>query len=301
MPSANLEVNRCIETLTGDTSWRGPVIAFVKNAKDRPVDMGTSVFNKILSAFRGVRGVRINCDGVVKERHAPRFEAVTIKSYDLRGTMEDAPWRQPGDRNATFLTQHTGIVLQDKPESYTGNPDLSGLDQNNPIARLLSIPCDTDKQVFGHHIQNTNTGNVIVVREDRKPLDVQYVETMCHWLNNVLLPLFKQARTTCKRVDRGRLPHVTDRPSYKRAVRENVFRLITEQNLLAYSDARLRDEDTEDREDGEMADIIDNEVTTTDELHSDSKDTTVSDNDNNNGNEIPGNEINDVQESDVEE
>jgi hypothetical protein len=240
-----LDVNRCIETLTGDTSWRGPVIAFAKDSGGRPVDMRALALNKILDAFQGVRGVRINCDDVVKRHSKPQFEAVTIKSYNLRGVIHDIPWKHHGDHSATLLTQHTGIVLHDRRESHT---DLSNLDQINYKARFMSIPCDVNESNFGNYFRRRDTGNVIVVRQDREPLDVQYVEIMCDWLENVLLPLFKEARVTCTRVDRGQVPRVPDRTSYKRAVRERVFRLITKRNLLEYSGGKLTDENPGDDE-----------------------------------------------------
>jgi len=88
LDTRNLEVNRCIETLTGDTSWKGSVIAFAKNPDGELVDMSTSVFIKTLSAFRGVLGVRINCDRIVGANDVPRFEAVTVESYNLRGAID---------------------------------------------------------------------------------------------------------------------------------------------------------------------------------------------------------------------
>ena len=284
-----LDVNQCIENATGVTSWRGPVIAFAKDSDDRSVDMRALAFNRILDAFQGVRGVRINCDGVVKRHSKPRFEAVTIESYDLRGTIDDAPWNHPGDHNATFLTQHTGIVLQDRRESYAGNPDLSHVDQHNTKATLMSIPCDVNESNFGRYYRRPDTGNVIVVRQDREPLGVQYVEIMCDWLENVLRPLFMETRKICTRVDRGEVPSVPDRASYKRAVRERVFNLITKQNLLAHSGGRLvdenpgdgeeeedsgygEDEDTGDGEGEAMADIIDIEDGTDERSDSDARD-----------------------------
>jgi len=76
----DLEVNRCIKTLTGDSSWKGPATAFARDFQGDPVDLRAPLFSKTLSAFRDVVGVRINCDGVMKVQNAPRFETVTIKS-----------------------------------------------------------------------------------------------------------------------------------------------------------------------------------------------------------------------------
>ncbi|KAH0292079.1 hypothetical protein KCU62_g2415, partial [Aureobasidium sp. EXF-3399] len=166
-------VNKCIKTLTGDTSWKGPVIVYAKIPKGKPVDMGTSFFSRTLSAFSDVVGVRINCDVAVKRLNAPQFEAVAIKSYDLRGTIDDRSWNLArGHHNAAFLTQHTGTVLQDRPESHAEDPSHSGLHRRNSTSRLLSIPCDISEQNFGFYSRPHDTGNVIVVREDRKPLEV---------------------------------------------------------------------------------------------------------------------------------
>jgi hypothetical protein len=252
MPDKDLDVNRCIETLTGDTSWTGPVIAFAKNPKEESIDMRTPALRKTLSAFRDVVGVRINCDGVVKAQHAPRFEAVTINSYDLRGAIDHYLWTHPRDqRNASFFTQYTGIVLQDKRESYKGNPSHSGLDTRNSISRLMSIPCEISKQSFGYYSRPSDTGNVIVVREDRETLGVEYMEILCDWVSTNLLPLFRQARSECALIER-REPSVTARTSQKRTVGQNVLRCITKQNLIAYSRGRLRDVDTKNRGDEKM-------------------------------------------------
>ena len=72
------QVNRCVENLTGDTSWRGLVIAFAKNPENEPVDMKASALNKIFDGLGDVLGVRINYDRLVTLRNAPRFETVAI-------------------------------------------------------------------------------------------------------------------------------------------------------------------------------------------------------------------------------
>jgi hypothetical protein len=232
--------------------------------------MRMSAFSKILGAFRDVRGVRINCDGVVKDNIAPRFESVMIESYDLRGAADDPLWKRPRDHSASFLTRHTGIVLQDRRESHAASPnhvclDEERLDQRNPTARLLLIPCNINESRFGHYIRPSDTGNVIVVREDRKPLDVNYVEILCDWIDEDLLPLFKQARANCVRIDRD-ATSVHDSTSQKRAVRQTVFERITKENLLAYGRGILTDEDTEDGEDEEVEDVVENQDTTDDEM-----------------------------------
>jgi hypothetical protein len=252
-----LKVNRCIETLTGDTSWMGSVIALAKNPKEKYVNIGTSAFSRILDAVRSVRGVRINCDGIVQAQIAPRFESVTIKSYDLRGAADDL------DHSASSLTQHTGIVLQDRKEpSLHGDPQHSQLDQSNFTARLLLIPCDINESNFGSYRRPPGTGNIIVMREDRKPLDVNYMEILCDWLED-LLPLFKMARADCGRIDRD-ASSVHDPTSLKRAIRQIVFGRITKQNLLAYSNGRLKDEDI--AEDEKVEDVVENQDTTDDEM-----------------------------------
>jgi len=129
----------------------------------------------------------------------------------------------------------------------------------------MTIPCDVDQKNFGYHTRPRDTGNVIVIREDRKPLDVEYMEVLCDWLSTILLPLFKQARSECTLVDR-RESSISTRTSQKRTVRQNVLRQITKQNLFAYSRGRLTDEDTEDKKDEEMANIVENEDTTDDEM-----------------------------------
>jgi len=104
---------------------------------------------------------------------------------------------------------------------------------------------------------------MIVVREDRKPLDVEYMAILYDWILSVILPLFRQARSDCLRIDRE-VTSETARSSQKRAARRKAFRHLTKKKLLAYSRGRLTNEDTEDEEDEEVANIVENEDTTDD-------------------------------------
>jgi hypothetical protein len=258
------KVNLCIQTLTGDTSWRGSVIAFAKNPEEEHVDIGTPVFSRILDAFRGVRGVRINCDGVVQAQNAPRFESVMVKSHDLKGVADDYRSDRPRDHTASLLTQHTGIVLQNRRDySSDGYPQNSHLDQRNSTARLLLIPCNINKSNFGHYMRPSDTGNIIVIREDRQPLDVEYVQILCEWLSKDLLPRFKKARVNCVLTDHF-ATSVDDSTSQKRAIRQWVFERITKQDLLAYSRGRLKDEGI--TEDEEVEDVVENQDTTDEDM-----------------------------------
>ena len=274
--SQSLEVNQCIKTLTGDTSWKGPVIAFAEDIYMRHMDMRTSVFNRILKEFHDITGVRINCDELVEEHNVPRFEAVTIKSSDLSGGIFDQD-RHFG-RVKTCLTWHTGVVLQAAQETYWRSRQHSHSDSKNTISQLMSIPCEISKHNFGYYESPRGTGNVIVIREDKKPLHVEYVEVLCSWILNDLRPLFKQVRAENTEVTRqgfkGR-----PRTTRHRAIRQKVFQLINKQSLLAYSGGRLIDEDTEEAEDEEMADIVENEDTTDDEMPEDGKEVDTSDDD----------------------
>jgi hypothetical protein len=97
-------------------------------------------FNRVLDEFCSVRGVRINTDLLVKEYDAPRFEEVTIKSYDTRDESFD--WNRVLDpQKATPLTLDTGIVLKAKPETRSRYRNRSPFGEKS-IAKLLSIPCE---------------------------------------------------------------------------------------------------------------------------------------------------------------
>lgn len=177
LDSQSLKVNQCIKTLTGDISWKGPDIAYAEDTHRKNVDMRTSVFNRILEVFRSITGVRINCDGLVEGHNVPRFETVTVESHDLSGHIFDRDGHL--HREKTCLTWHTGMALQAAQEIRWRRPKYSHLDRNNSISRLMSIPCDISKHNFGYYESTRGTGNVIVIREDRKPLDVEYVEILC--------------------------------------------------------------------------------------------------------------------------
>jgi hypothetical protein len=165
-----LAVNRCIKTLTGDTSWKGPVVAFTQDACGGYKDISTSAFNRVLDEFCSVRGVRINTDLLVKEYDAPRFEEVTIKSYDTRDESFD--WNRVLDpQKATPLTLDTGIVLKANPETRSRYRNRSPFGEKS-IAKLLSIPCEISSHTFGDYNQRRCVGNVILMRKDKKPLTV---------------------------------------------------------------------------------------------------------------------------------
>jgi hypothetical protein len=292
--SKSLKPNQCLQSLTGDTSWKGPVIAFAENTKSKHVDIGTSVFNKILREFCSIAGVRINCDGVVKEHNAPRFEAVTIESHDL--ICNSFAWRGDYPHYKTALTLHTGMVLLATKESHWRRPKLSYTDSKNSISKLLSIPCDISKHNFGCYERAAGTGNVIVIREDRKPLDVKYTEILCGWILNVLRPLFKQVRADCTQITRQGLKG-RPRTREHRAIRQKVFKLITKENLLEYAGGRLKDEDPEDSEDAEdeeMVDITENDDTTDEEMPGDGEESEASGEDEN----MSDDESSDAQDGD---
>ena len=262
-----LEVNRCIEALTGDTSWKGSVIAFAKDIYGNHVDMGTSHFYKVLKEFRSVVGVRINCDGLVYEHHRPRFEECVIESYDL----QDKNFNLGQEFNVNRpipLTLNIGIALQAKNEFHRSHTIYPDLNKDNTTARLMLIPCDADRFDFGVFSKAHTYGNVIVMREDRKPLDVQYVEDFCDWIMTRVQPLFTQAKRECKQLktqDFSNFAYTRE----KREIRERALRRITERSFLTYRRDRMRAQnrrDMGDTQEEEMTDIIENEDTTDAEM-----------------------------------
>lgn len=271
----DLKVNQCVQTLTGVTCWKGPVIAYAESASPRSKsppkfecrDIGTSVFTRILDTFRSVRAVWINCDGLVEGGHAPRFEAVTIDSFHLR-------WEQDDSEGISSITRHTGIELYAEKEFLLRSP-AHIVDQRNSKSKLIAIPCDVEQQTFGSYRRDHKSGSVHVIRRDRKPLEVEYVRTLCDWISEELRPLFKKARKECARIRREKQGAIARRE--QRAIREKVFRRITKQRLLRYSHGRQKDEDTK---------IPENNDATDDEMPDDhgepelsENDTDVSDND----------------------
>lgn len=270
----SLKVNQCVKTLTRGSSWRGPVNVFAIDIHKEYVDMRTKFFSGILGGFHNVVGVRINADKLVKARKTPRFEAVKIKSYDLRhrSAFHDDPF---DDQGVAPLTLHTGIVLLVSWERSSETSDKPRVDSRNSIASLLSIPCEISGRKFGQYTRPSRTGSVVVMREDRKPLDVEYMRILCDWISNELRPLFKQASVECKKLTASGGAYIRQRD----AVRERVLAHITKRRLLAYSGGRLRNEDNEDTEDEEMADIIENDDTTDDEMLEDGEEASDSDDD----------------------
>jgi hypothetical protein len=109
------------------------------------------------------------------------------------------------------------------------------------------------------------TSQTLVTSVDCAILDINYLEILCDWIDEDLLPLFKQARLDCTGIDRQK-SSIDDPTSQKRAIRQRVLERITKQNLLAYSGGKLKVEDTEDTEGEEVEDVVENQDTTDDEM-----------------------------------
>ncbi|KAI5239836.1 hypothetical protein E4T43_06544 [Aureobasidium subglaciale] len=250
-------VNKTIEKLTNGavTSFKGPATAWSRSARGghkqqgssrvfRTTDMTTMSFRAILNEIHDIQAVCINCDGLVNERIAPRFEVTTVSSFSF--------FRFHGNEAASSLTKHTGVRLEAQ-RTYIPKDVLrkrisrDQLNRRNSISRMLSIPCDTEEHRFGLYRRAKDTGNVVVLRKDRQPLTINYVRTLCDWVEAKLRPMFMKARADCLKLDRHYLNNLrtgTNPQPGMEVIRTRVLNQVSRQNLLVWSRSRLSNEMT---------------------------------------------------------
>ncbi|KAI5275313.1 hypothetical protein E4T47_01743 [Aureobasidium subglaciale] len=201
-------------------------------------------FRAILNELYDIRAVRINCDGLVNERIAPRFEATTVSSFSF--------FRFHSNEAASMLTKHTGVRLVAQ-RTYIPKDVLrkrisrNKLNRRNSISRMLSILCDAEEHRFGLYRLAKNTGNVVVMRKDRQPLTINYVRTLCDWIEAKLRPMFMKARTDCLKLDCHCLNNLrtgTNPQPGMEVIRTRVLNQVSRQNLLVWSRSRLSNEMT---------------------------------------------------------
>ncbi|KAF2757537.1 hypothetical protein EJ05DRAFT_486582 [Pseudovirgaria hyperparasitica] len=191
--------------------WRGPIVVYGKCGLDRDAslcrDIRMSDFKHVVDFFRSyvykpaavrkepqqpittVYGVRIN-DDYHKRFEKPRFESVKVSS-----------------RDPIFNLGESSDIAE-----LIGIPTLSRL----VIARgtvLFATECPTDNQYarhlhsclhpknqahegsacsgFGHAHKDWHgtVGNVIVVRQDMKPLWPHHMESICHYAHQEVVPI----------------------------------------------------------------------------------------------------------------
>lgn len=279
-------VNRCIEKMTGVSSWKGTVVAFTKSARaihmlhDQSrvrisLHMSTIFFDRILAGFHPIDAVSINCDGLVNERIMNRFTRMKINSSEVWLMSQDS-------EHASNLTQHTGTTLLACRRRYTPREYAAilgrrhrlapPLDNRNGTSKLLGTPCSITDSNFGYWARNRSTENVVVMRKDRKPLTVFYLRQLCNWIEEDVRPATKESRKqvtesrrrNLNRLQRGGKPR--DIEPELQAIRRRAFRRITRRRFLTHGGQRLRNEVAEETV---LPEIVNNEDKTDDEMPDD--------------------------------
>lgn len=197
--------------------WEGPVLAYsrVGRGSDPPDcrDITMSDFRHITdyllwyratlirnpqpSISEVVKGVRINCIGDQKTFDKPVFEQVTLSSKDPIFTSHDT-----SDIAARVgLPLYTRKLTPDpKWAQDTSNKMFEMYPFVNFNATYLHLSCDpdaefdADKGVFGWGLApsqyQNNTGSIVVVRQDKKPLNAFDMEAMCKYCREEVHPIF---------------------------------------------------------------------------------------------------------------
>ncbi|KAI4730648.1 hypothetical protein E4T49_01676 [Aureobasidium sp. EXF-10728] len=245
--------NKCIEHLTnGEISdWNGPVLAFsrhyfpseaIKGTATAPRtlrDMDTTTLNFIMkkirrlvppNSFNVIHGVRVSCDGHIKKYNTPQFKPEMIKRFMI-----------PGLSNKISEPHLTRLVLGDGLLVH-GLYTEKGLDNRNPMASLLGIRCANDGAAWGYY-KRQKWGNCFVMRADGKPLTVDYLKTLCRWIDKDLRKLFNATR----RVESRERENPAYSPEEFLKARGDVTNKISLQRLLEFSKGSL-EEDTVDEE-----------------------------------------------------
>ncbi|KEQ97394.1 hypothetical protein AUEXF2481DRAFT_3211 [Aureobasidium subglaciale EXF-2481] len=256
------------------TSVKGSIIVSSRSARGRREQRGSTrvfrtivfsakFFRAVLHEFCDIPAVRINCDGLVDERIAPRFEATVVQSSDF---LHGYDWER-----AAIMTEHTGVRLV----ATSGSVDQdvlhkrisrNRLNKSNSVLKLLSILCNTSEHRFGLYRRSKDTGNVIVTRVDRQPLTVNYLRTLCDWIEAKLRPMFQKASTDCLKLERHYLNNLrtgTDPAFAMKNIRRSVSKQISRRHLLVWSRTRLNNEMTVD---SHVMDVPDNNDLTDDEM-----------------------------------
>lgn len=131
---------------------------------------------------REVQGVRINCQGEMELYGRPKYETVMVEKNNKVFT-------QP----VTSISQCLGLPVTALRCSVYKATD--GYDRTNEEVVFLHMNAIPSSERWGWASAEWQlpTGNVIVVRDDRKPMEKEHVEAMCRYCLDVLTPLFEKS------------------------------------------------------------------------------------------------------------
>lgn len=137
-----------------------------------------------------VQGVRVNCAGEMKIYGRGKFEEVRVAN-------DNKVFDQPVPRISQLLGLPVRVIRCSKYK------ETEGYGRGNSEVTFLHMDANPKSSTWGWAPMEWQepAGNVLVVREDRKPLRQQHVEVLCRYCLDVLQPLFEES------IETGRLKH----------------------------------------------------------------------------------------------
>jgi MYND finger len=207
--------NKSIDRILGPTlyrpqEWRGPVVVLRKRGMDISPKIHDDItlvdYRHVLDFFavhgynsknktrkkparERLHGVKINCLGEQSLHKIDTFAPVEVPSHSLERygyTIGEAP---PIATLLKLPLRAWKCPARERPS------EASTYATDNVSATLMHINPDASSPEFGwtpSHWQ-TDLGNVLLVRDDGKDLDVNLAETFCRWIEWKLFPQFESA------------------------------------------------------------------------------------------------------------
>lgn len=123
---------------------------------------------------RMVRGIQINCDGLVQRHEIPRFEECWFP--------QDHPIFQHEDEDCLAIPQVIGKMGPFRMNSLPPTKCQRKWFHKNPIATRMLTHLEPGSPEWG--LVGIVVGSVQVVRADRKPLNMSVVEDLVTWMES---------------------------------------------------------------------------------------------------------------------
>jgi hypothetical protein len=186
--------------------WRGPMIAWgmhgVGRDPSRTVDLDTTDLSMIVNYLldygdksvdtvnvhipHKVQGVLVNCSAEMKIFDKPPYEMVDLPASHAIFRQRDTQQSQIAARIGTPLLSR--MTAQKSAWNKAGSNVQKGI-------VTLHIQIEDDEKTknglgwgWAPLYWLLNTSNVLVVRQDRKPLTIKELGNMCSWATKALLP-----------------------------------------------------------------------------------------------------------------
>ncbi|KAK6537605.1 hypothetical protein TWF694_011785 [Orbilia ellipsospora] len=228
--------------------WCGPLVAIRNNADETYADITLTDFRHIIDHFMSynlkntrdvppnpldhavasIRGVKICCYGEQKLHGSEEYVSVEVPKSHLARVgvgVEMSPI-------SNLLGLKLNLWKYDDLESWF---DVPGWDENhgpdgNPNAAFMMIETDSKSEMWGWagFYWDSGLGNVLVVREDGKDLDVEEVRMMSYFSRFVVSPMIEDAKLCGAEITEEEVK----RYGFVKRTKEEVMGFITRENMI---------------------------------------------------------------------